>query len=85
MSDKLDIIRTKRAQLDARIKKIEAAEKQKARKLDSRKKIVLGASLMAFMRNSSDIEVRKTYYKCLTTMNERDRSLFINQNKSDSI
>ena len=47
LTPKLNELLDRKKQLEARIAKVEAAEKIKARKLDTRYKIVFGSSLLA--------------------------------------
>jgi hypothetical protein len=44
--DKLEALRQKRAQLDAKIQAIAARDAQKARALDTRRKVILGGLLL---------------------------------------
>lgn len=76
MSDKLQKLKAKQEQLNAKIKLIEQREKEKVRKEETRKKILLGGMVMEGMQNSSEYEsmIMKNVEKYLKS--ERDRKLF---------
>ncbi|EGR0536022.1 hypothetical protein E4J49_25120 [Vibrio parahaemolyticus] len=76
MSDTLQKLKARQEQLNAKIKLIEQKEKEKARKEETRKKILLGAMIMEGMANSSEYEamIMKNVDKYLKT--DRDRKLF---------
>lgn len=76
MSDKLQKLKARQEQLNAKIKLIEQREKEKVRKEETRKKILLGAMVMEGMANSSEYEsmIMKNVDKYLKS--DRDRKLF---------
>ncbi|MCW8918735.1 MAG: hypothetical protein OQL08_07960 [Gammaproteobacteria bacterium] len=71
-------LKKKRDQLTARIRDAEQREKTKMRKEETRKKIILGASLMSLLKNSDDIMAQRVYNACINIMDDRDRKLFKN-------
>ena len=75
-ADQLDKLREKRAQLDARLKKLEAREKEKARKADTRRKVIAGA--LALEHAEIDPEFGEKLHSLLARFVNRpqDRALF---------
>lgn len=76
MSDKLQKLKQQQEQLNARIKKIEQQEKDRQRKIDTRKKILIGAMVLDKM-SKSEMSNQKVLHELdgyLTA--ERDRKLF---------
>lgn len=75
MSD-LDKLLEKEKQLKAKIQAIKLKEKQKERKLDTRRKILIGAMVLEGMRNSESYEnnIKSNLDKYLTK--DKDRNLF---------
>lgn len=69
----LEKLSQKRDQLSARIQKLKAREKEQSRKDDTRRKILLGGSLMALLKNQDDILSRRVFTACLNLISEKDR------------
>lgn len=61
MSNRLDHLKQKRQQLNAQIQKMEAAEKVKERKRETRRKILIGACFLKKAReeNTMDMLIRQ--------------------------
>jgi len=76
MNERLDQLKVKQAQLKAQIKQIEQRDKEKTKKQDTRRKILIGALMLQEMKDKPDTEktVMDKLDKFLT--NERDRILF---------
>ena len=73
---KIETLKEKKEQIEARIKNMEAKEKSKAKKLDTRRKILIGAMVIEQMEKSED-----TKNKVLASLNgfltrTLDRNLF---------
>ena len=58
MEDRLENLKKKKEQLSARIQQIEAREKSKQRKQDTRRKILLGSLLQLWMEEDESIRGR---------------------------
>lgn len=72
--ERIEAIKAKRKQLDARIAKLEARDKEKERKNDTRKKIIIGGVFSNFMKSD---EAMKAKFKAeLSKLAERDKDLF---------
>lgn len=76
MNERLEQLKEKQAQLKAKIKLIEQRDKEKNKKLETRRKILIGALMLQEMKDKPDTEkkVMAKLDKFLT--NERDRVLF---------
>ena len=74
MSD-LEKLKQKKKQLDARIKAAEAREKSKARKLETRRKIILGG-LFAKLNSEKNPAAMQLMSEMTKRMSDRDRALF---------
>lgn len=82
MTSKLDSLKKQREQLTARIQKLEAAEKAKARKEDTRRKILVGAYYLEQAKeNNTEQSLYKTMHNYLTR--ESDKKLFDNTDTND--
>jgi hypothetical protein len=53
---KLETLKAKKEQIDARIKNMEAKEKSKAKKLDTRRKILIGAFYLDLMEKDDALK-----------------------------
>lgn len=75
MSD-LEKLLEKEKQLKAKIQAVKSREREKERKLDTRRKILIGAMILEGMKNSEDydLKIRQNLDKYLTKNN--DRALF---------
>lgn len=71
--DELEKLEAKLKQTKARIQKIKSRERDKQRKLDTRKKILLGAGLLTFENTP---EAKVLIPKIIAAMDERNRALF---------
>ena len=71
----LDKLKQKKKQLDARIKAAEARERSKERKLDNRKKIILGSLIMKINQERCPAAMQ-VMSEILKRMSERDKLLF---------
>lgn len=66
--------RPTKAQLEARQERAEAVKADKARRLDTRRKVVLGGALIALARSQPDVV--SAINRLISTMPEKDRKLF---------
>lgn len=75
-SNRIETLRARRAQIDARLSQLEARSRAEKRKEDTRRKILLGAILMQEMeaRPETDAWARKLLAERLAK--PRDRALF---------
>ena len=76
MNERLEQLKEKQAQLKAKIKLIEQRNKEKSKKIETRREILIGALMLQEMKDKPDTEktVMAKLDKFLT--NERDRVLF---------
>ncbi len=76
MTSKLEQLKQQHAQLAERIKKETQKEKERERKDDTRRKILIGAMILDGMRNNAEYEqkILKNLDQYLTQ--EKDRKLF---------
>lgn len=72
---KKELLLEKQAQIKAQLQAIEAREKQESRKIDTRKKVVLGAILLK--ESQSDHELLKVMLALIEKLDERDKKLFL--------
>lgn len=74
-AQKIEALKKRREQLDARIKKMEAADKTKKKKEETRRKILLGAyTLDQAKKNGNEGELQKAMLNYLTR--DIDKKLF---------
>lgn len=73
-AERLEAIKRKQAQLKAEAQKIRSREAAKKRKLDTRRKIVLGGALLAAAK--TNVANAALVEDLIAGMNERDRALF---------
>ena len=73
---RIEAIRAKRAQMDAELARLEGRVRSETRKLDTRRKILIGAVVMQEMESQPDIDawIRKLLNERL--LKNRDRVLF---------
>ena len=73
MNERLEKLKEKQAQLKAKIKLIEQRNKEKSKKIETRREILIGALMLQEMKDKPDTEktVMNKLDKFLT--NERDR------------
>lgn len=76
MSSKLEQLKQQQAQLAERIKRETQKQKERERKDDTRRKILIGAMILDGMKNSAEYEqkILKNLDQYLTQ--EKDRKLF---------
>jgi hypothetical protein len=72
---KKELLIEKQAQIQAQIQLIEAREKQENRKLDTRRKVVLGTILLR--ESQTDPELLKVMLALIEKLDERDKKLFL--------
>lgn len=72
----LDKLREKKAQLEARIQAETAKDKVKQRKLDTRKKIVIGGTVLSMLKNGEMTEERLLKMLDKHCKSIADRTLF---------
>lgn len=74
--NRIESLRSRRAQIDAELARLEAKAKGEARKADTRRKILIGALVMQEMASNPDLEklVKELTESRLTK--PRDRALF---------
>ncbi len=75
MSSKLEKMKAQQAQLQARINAEQQKEKDKQRKLDTRKKIVIGGTLLAMVKSGELSQERLDNMLDKNISSERDRNL----------
>ena len=76
MSERLQRLKEQKDVLDARIQQIRAKEKMKERKLDTRRKIVVGAFILSKMDKDPAFEQQVLSKLEKTLRREIDRELF---------
>ena len=77
-SDRLDILKKKRDQLDAQMKALEARKKQAERKADTRRKVIAGALALEHFEKNRDTEFGRVLFRLLDeyVVRPHDRALF---------
>ena len=77
-SDRLELLRQKRDQLDAQLRALEAREKQAQRKADTRRKVIAGALALEHFDANRDSEFGRVLYRLLDeyVVRPHDRALF---------
>ena len=77
MTKKLDALKQKKQQIEAQIKELQARERTKQRKLDTRRKIILGGALLAVLNEKGDqATIAEVYeYARKTAQKEKDREI----------
>jgi hypothetical protein len=77
-TDRLDLLRRKRDQLDAQLRALEARNKQAERKADTRRKVIAGALALEHLEKNRDSEFGRVLFRLLDEYVVRpyDRTLF---------
>jgi len=75
MASKLEQLKKKQAQLTAQIKDVEAREKEKERKLETRRKILVGSFYLDKAKENGSIDQLKNELDSYLTRKD-DRALF---------
>jgi hypothetical protein len=77
-TDRLDLLRRKRDQLDAQLKALEARNKQAQRKADTRRKVIAGALALEHFTENRDSEFGRKMFRLLDeyVLRPYDRALF---------
>lgn len=76
MSDRLQKLKEQQEQLNAKIKRIEQKEKEQQRKVDTRKKILIGAMVLDKMSKSEKVNAKVISELSVYLTSERDKKLF---------
>ena len=78
MSKRLQTLTEKRARLDAQIKDIQARERQKERKEDTRRKIIVGALVLTHMKKNKGGQLARKVEALINeyVVKDKDRALF---------
>ena len=77
-TDRLELLRQKRDQLDAQLKALEARKKQAERKADTRRKVIAGALALEHFEKNRDSEFGRVMLRLLDeyVVRPHDRALF---------
>ena len=77
MTKKLDVLKQKKQQIEAQIKELQARERTKQRKLETRRKIILGGALLAVeqQQGASMTIADVLEYARQTAQKEKDKTL----------
>ena len=77
-TDRLDLLRQKRDQLDAQLRALEARNKQAERKADTRRKVIAGALALEHFEANRDSEFGRVMFRLLDeyVVRPHDRALF---------
>ena len=77
-TDRLEILRDKRDQLDAQLRALEARDKQAERKADTRRKVIAGALALEHYEKNRDSEFGRVMFRLLDeyVVRPHDRALF---------
>jgi hypothetical protein len=77
-TDRLDLLRRKRDQLEAQMKALEARNKQAQRKADTRRKVIAGALALEHFEANRDSEFGRIMFRLLDeyVVRPHDRALF---------
>lgn len=77
-TDRLEILRRKREQLDAQLRALEARSKQAERKADTRRKVIAGALALEHFEANRDSEFGRIMFRLLDeyVVRPHDRMLF---------
>ena len=77
-TDRLELLRQKRDQLDAQLKALEARKKQAERKADTRRKVIAGALALEHFEKNRDSEFGHVMLRLLDeyVVRPHDRALF---------
>lgn len=77
-TDRLELLRHKRDQLDAQLRALEARNKQAERKADTRRKVIAGALALEHFEANRDSEFGRVMYRLMDeyVVRPHDRALF---------
>lgn len=77
-TDRLDVLRKRRDQLDAQLRALEARQKEANRKADTRRKVIAGALAMEHFEANRDSEFARVLFRLLDeyVIRPHDRVLF---------
>jgi hypothetical protein len=77
-TDRLELLRKKRDQIDAQLKALEARNKQTERKADTRRKVIAGALALEHFERNRDSEFGRIMFRLLDeyVVRPHDRALF---------
>lgn len=77
-TDRLELLREKRAQLDAQMRALEARNKKAERKADTRRKVIAGALALEHFEANRDSEFGRIMFRLLDeyVVRPHDRALF---------
>ena len=77
-TDRLELLRQKRDQLDAQLKALEARRKQGERKADTRRKVIAGALALEHFQANRNTEFGRVMFRLLDeyVIRPHDRALF---------
>jgi hypothetical protein len=77
-TDRLELLRKRRDQLDAQLKALEARNKQAERKADTRRKVIAGALALEHYQKNRDSEFGRVMFRLLDeyVVRPHDRALF---------
>src|ERR1700724_1351341 len=77
-TNRLELLRQKRDQLDAQLKALEARNKQAERKADTRRKVIAGALALEHFEKNRDSEFGRVMFRLLDeyVVRPHDRALF---------
>lgn len=77
-TDRLDILRQRRDQLDAQLRALEARNKQAERKADTRRKVIAGALALEHFEANRESEFGRVMFRLLDeyVVRPHDRGLF---------
>jgi hypothetical protein len=77
-TDRLELLRQKRDQLDAQLRALEARNKQAERKADTRRKVIAGALALEHFEANRDSEFSHVLYRLMDeyVLRPHDRTLF---------
>jgi hypothetical protein len=77
-TDRLQVLRDKRDQLDAQLKALEAKQKSAERKADTRRKVIAGALALEHYEKNRDSDFGKIMFRLLDeyVVRPHDRALF---------
>ena len=83
MTNKLENLEIKKAQLQARIDKLRQREREEERKMITRQKIIAGAAILRLVTETGDdLITQRAWNACLQRMSEKDRKLFVSEEQT---
>jgi hypothetical protein len=86
-TDRLELLRQKRDQLDAQLKALEARKKLGERKADTRRKVIAGALALEHFEKNRDSQFGRVMLRLLDEylVRPHDRALFPDLPRSDNV